>query len=318
MSQLFSEKYRPSSIEEAILPARIKNIFLNDADISQHYLLYGSPGMGKTSVARILAKGKPFIYINVSDESSVDTVRDKITTFCSTMSVLDSPDSKKIVILDEVDGASDQFYKALRATIERFHKQARFIATCNFINKVPEPVQSRFICINFDPITNEEEKLLKIELFKRLQQIFRENGITIEKNALIEFLKRNFPDMRSIMNKIQMFKTQGINNIDLNTIKVLNYNFADLFNLILNAPDPINNYKFIMANYSSRVDDVLNALGSEFIDFIIEYHKPLEKFIPQIIIKVAYYQSIRTQVIDSAISLLSCVYECQLILNQNK
>ena len=102
-----------------ILPPRIRSLFENKG-LNHNVLLSGSPGCGKTTLAKILAKDLPHIFINVSDESSVDTIRNKINDFCSNISVLDGKSSKKVVILDEFDGASDQFYKALRGTIEKF------------------------------------------------------------------------------------------------------------------------------------------------------------------------------------------------------
>ena len=157
IQDLLTEKLRPKEIRHMILPQRIRVIF-EDKGLNQNVLLAGSPGCGKTTLAKILASGLPHMFINVSDESSVDTIRNKINDFCSNISVLDGKSSKKVVILDEFDGASDQFYKALRGTIEKFAGNTRFVATCNYINKVPDAIQSRFEVINFDPVNSEEEE----------------------------------------------------------------------------------------------------------------------------------------------------------------
>ena len=132
----FENSIRPKEMEAfAGQPQLIENlsIFIKAAKIRgealDHILFHGPPGLGKTSLAKVLAKNYPTLYINVSDESSVETIRVKINDFCSTISVLDGKSSKKIVVLDEFDGASDQFYKALRGTIEKFAGNARFIAT---------------------------------------------------------------------------------------------------------------------------------------------------------------------------------------------
>ena len=142
-----------------ILPQRIKDAFKNG--LQQNVLLTGSPGSGKTSLAKILSENSPRLFINVSDESSVETVREKITGFCSTISIMNEENATKVVVLDEFDGASDQFYKALRGTIEKFAKNTRFVATCNWINKVPDPIKSRFEIFLFDPVNKEEEAELK-------------------------------------------------------------------------------------------------------------------------------------------------------------
>ena len=314
MSQLFTERYRPKTLEQMILPSRIRSS-IGQGELHQNYLLYGSPGLGKTSLAKVLASSYPFLYINVSDESSVDVIREKITNWCSTISLLDGAERFKVVILDEMDGASDQFYKALRATIEKFADTARFIGTCNYINKVPDPVQSRFTCINFDFLSKEEEKEVMVEFIKRSWSIFKAAGITIEKDAVIEFVKRNFPDMRSILNKIQTFVVQGVKTIEINDVKKLNYSFRDVFEMACKASDAAENYKILMTNYSSKVDEILHSLGSELPDYLRDNQPTKVSKIPQILIKVAHYQSQRIHVIDPCISMLACVFEIQIILN---
>jgi replication factor C small subunit len=313
-NQLFTEKFRPKSLEQMILPERIRTS-IGTGELHQNYLFYGPPGLGKTSLAKVLASKYPFLYINVSDESSVDVIREKITNWCSTISLLDGAERFKVVLLDEMDGASDQFYKALRATIEKFADTARFIGTCNYINKVPDPVQSRFTCINFDFLSKEEEKEVMVEFIKRSWAIFKASEIEIEKDAIIEFVKRNFPDMRSIVNKIQTFVVQGVKKIEVNDVKKLNYSFRDIFELACKPGNPEENYKFLMTNYSSKVDDVLHSLGQELPDFLRDNHPTKTVKIPQILIKVAHYQAQRIHVIDPTISMLAAVFEVQMILN---
>jgi DNA polymerase III gamma/tau subunit len=315
IQELFTEKYRPKTLEQMILPPRIRKSIAT-GELHQNYLFYGSPGLGKTSLAKVLAGNYPYLYINVSDESSVDVIREKITNWCSTISLLDGGEKYKVVILDEMDGASDQFYKALRATIEKFAATARFIGTCNYINKVPEPVQSRFTCISFDFINKDEEKEVMVEFIKRTWAILKGAGITIEKDAVIEFVKRNFPDMRSILNKVQNFIIQGVKEIKVEDVKQLNYSFRDIFETICSpSPDPAATYKFMMVNYGSKVDDVLASLGHELPEYIRENQPNLAGKIPQIVIKAAHYQSQRVTVIDPAISMVAAVYECQMIIN---
>ena len=313
-SRLFTEKYRPQNLDKMILPKRIRQS-LGDGELHQNYLFYGSAGLGKTSLAKVLAKNYPTLYINVSDESSVDVIRDKISTWCSTISLLDGAEKFKVVILDEMDGASDQFYKALRATIEKFANNARFIGTCNYINKVPDPVQSRFTLVPFDFLSKEEEKEVMVEFIKRSYQIFTACGINISKEAVIEFVKRNFPDMRSIVNKIQTFHVQGVKEIQPEDVRKLNYSFRDVFDLVLAAPNSQENYKFLMTNYSSKVDDVLHALGQELPDYIRDNHPTKFAKVPQILIKIAHYQAQRVHVIDPCITMLAAVFETQIILN---
>jgi hypothetical protein len=164
-------------------------------------------------------------------------------------------------------------------------------------------------------LTREEEKEVMVEFIKRSWAIFKSAGIEIEKEAIVEFVKRNFPDMRSIVNKIQTFVVQGVKKIDPADIKKLNYSYRDIFELACKPGDPQENYKFLMTNYSSKVDDVLYSLGNELPDYIREHHPAKVVKIPQILIKIAHYQSQRLLVIDPAITMLAAVFECQMILN---
>lgn len=313
---LFVAKFRPQTLNEILLPQRIKDE-IGDGEVKQNYLFYGTQGTGKTSLARILAKDHPTLYLNVSDESGVDIIRTKITDFCSSISVMDNREAIKIVILDELDGASDQYYKALRGTIEKFETTARFIATCNFKNKLPDAIVSRFGGgISFDYVSKEEEKEILIAYIKRVMGMMKSMGIKISQDAAIEFVKRNFPDMRMIVAKIQSFYNKGIKEIKTEDIKTLNYVFDDIFKICLSAPNTLENYKFLMSNYASKVDDVLSSLGNELPDYIKDNAPTKVGLIAPIIIEVADHQSKRNQVIDPAILMLSCVFKIQLILNK--
>ena len=139
--------------------------------------------------------------------------------------------------------------------------------------------------------------------------------MTIEKPALVEFVKRNFPDLRSTLNKLQGYKTQGTQNITVDDVKKFNSVYKDMFDLIFNQMDPVVNYKYIVGEYSNRVDDVLQTLGQEFIEYIQTEKPQNARHIPQIAICVAEHQAQRTLVIDPVITLLSCVYKIQTIVN---
>lgn len=313
INQLFTEKYRPKNLEELILPDAVMNKFKDG--LVQNMLLAGSPGTGKTSTAKAIVNQfeLPYLYINASTDTSVDVIRTRITDFCSTVSIMDTPGSFKVVILDEVDGVSDQFFKALRATMETFASNSRFIATCNYINKLPDPILSRFEVINFDFDKEEETELTK-KYIRRVYDICKQEELTIEKDALVEFVRRNFPDLRSTLNKLQGFKTQGTNNITVGDVKRFNSVYKDVFELIFNETDPAKNYQLLVSNYSNRVDDILQSLGEEFVEYIQQEQLQSVKHIPQIIISVAKHQQQRVHVIDPVITMLSCVYEIQGII----
>jgi replication-associated recombination protein RarA len=309
IQELLTEKLRPKELRHMILPSRISRLF--ESGLNHNVLLSGSPGCGKTTLAKILASPYPHIFINVSDESSVETIRVKINDFCSTISVLDGRSSKKVVILDEFDGASDQFYKALRGTIEKFASNARFIATCNYINKVPDAIQSRFEVVDFNPVNSEEEDDLKGEWNKRVKLILGKLNIQIDDESLNEFQKAYYPDFRSGLNKVQTWMIEGVSTIDINKIKELGWTYESLYNLILTSKDPIKNYREIAGEYQGKVDEVMSALGEEFINWIINNKPDLKKIIPGVIVLVAEHQAQRTQVIDPMVSLLSLIFQIQ-------
>lgn len=312
IQELLTEKLRPRDLRHMILPSRITKIFENG--LGHNVLLSGSPGCGKTTLAKILAAPFPHLFINVSDESSVETIRVKINDFCSTISIMDGKSSKKVVILDEFDGASDQFYKALRGTIEKFAGNARFIATCNYINKVPDAIQSRFEVIDFNPISSQEEEDLKLEWNKRIKLILNKTGIEIDNDSLLEFQRNYYPDFRSALNRIQTWMIEGIKVVDSNKINEFGWSYEDIYNLIVSSKDPIKNYQNISGEYQGKVDDVMSSLGTEFIDWIIKNKPDLSNIIPAVIVLVADYQSQRTQVIDPMVSLLSLVFSIQKLI----
>jgi len=311
---LFTERYRPSDISELILPDRI---YKNFADgISTHLMLYGSAGTGKTSTAKAICKtfNYPYLYINASLDTGVDTVRNTITDFCSTRTLTHQDSDFKIVILDEVDGVSIQFFKALRSTMDEFKKNTRFITTCNYINKVPEPIQSRFELISFDYTKDEEDEMIK-KYILRLHDICSKESLTIENAALYELIKRKFPDMRSMLNSIQGFKNQKIEKITVADVIKFNSIFKDVYELIFNNIDPVKNYQYLIGNYSTKVDDVLASLGNDFIEYIKDEKPNYIKYIPQIIITVCKYQAVQHNVIDPTISMLACIYELGNIIH---
>jgi DNA polymerase III delta prime subunit len=227
---------------------------------------------------------------------------------------MDGKSSKKVVILDEFDGASDQFYKALRGTIEKFAGNARFIATCNYINKVPEAIQSRFEVIDFNPVSSQEEESLKLEWNNRVRLILNKTGIEIDDDSLMEFQKNYYPDFRSALNRVQTWMIEGVKVIDTNKINEFGWSYEDIYNLIVSSKDPVKNYQNISGEYQGKVDDIMSALGTEFIDWLIKNKPDLSNIIPGVVVLVADHQSQRTQVIDPMVSLLSLVFSIQKLI----
>lgn len=309
---LWTERYRPTILDELIVPDRVFSKLKQG--VYQNMLFYGGPGSGKTSSAKILASGHPSMYINCSSETGVDTVRTKITEFCSTLSVIDGEKKLKVVILDEFDGVSDQYMKALRGTIEQFENTTRFIATCNYFNKIPDNIQSRFECINFD-FSDIEEKEIEKKYFKRVYEILKIEGIEIEKDALVELVRRKFPDLRSTINVLQGYHAEGKTKITLDDVKKFHGVFRDLYEHIFNPTnDEIKNYQYLVSNYSAKVDDVIQALGTDFVEYIQTEKPHLMRKVGEICFEVNKHSYESRFVIDPVITMLSLIYKIQLIV----
>ena len=311
IQELLTEKLRPKELKHMILPNRIKSSF--EGGLQQNVLLSGSPGSGKTSMAKILMKNNPYLFINVSDESSVDTIRTKINDFCSTVSIMNGENHIKIVVLDEFDGASEQFYKALRGTIEKFAKGTRFVATCNYLNKIPDAILSRFEHYDFDPINKEEEKEIQEQWGQRVSKILNALGINHNPDILELFSKKYFPDMRSALNTIQRWNIDGVTDLTEQKIKEVLWSHEEIFNLIFSKQEAFKNYSLIAGQYSNKVDEVMDCLSKEFIEWIKEKMPQKTSLIPRIIIEVAKYQSMRNTVIDPVTCLLALVFSLEEI-----
>jgi len=313
IQELFTEKFRPKNLSQLIVPERIK-AQLNKGLI-QNLLLHGSAGTGKTSTLFILAEGHPTLYINASSERGIDTIREKISSFCSTISLDGGRENLKCVILDELDGATEEFFKALRAVMERYSQTSRFIASCNYIQKIPEPIrESRFHSISYDPINKDEEEYLVKEYAKRTAAILQAAKIEYKPDVLLKFVKNDFPDLRALMNKVQSLYLRGIKTLDETNFNT-NFDFKDLFDLCLNSSSKAyDNYKFIINQYGSRIDDSLSALANDFPEYLKNVAPSKEEKIPMVLIAVADYQYQKPFVIDPLITLLACVFKIQTLL----
>lgn len=272
---LLSEKYRPKKLEDIILLPRIRNIFENG--INQNVILYGNYGTGKTTLSRILigkyTKDKPYIEINSSIDTSIDVIRNKIDVFCSTSYMgFDKEVSidydTKYVFLDEFERTSVQGQDSLKALIEKYHKNVRFILTTNHINKVSDGIRSRFTEVNFDCQNAEEEKYLKTQIYKKIFDVISPTeDIKIEKDSLIKIINKKFPDFRGIMIELDHFKQTGDTNTSTSNINVKLRN--DLYNIIYDSTKTYEDiYHFLMNNFGGeKIDEMIKLFGKQFIEY---------------------------------------------------
>ena len=210
---LWVEKYRPKTIDECILPENIKETFrqfLNKGEIP-NLLLTGPAGVGKTTVAKALCEqlGCDYILINGSDEGRfLDTVRGQAKNFASTMSLLPSS-SHKVIIIDEADNTTHDVQLLLRSNIEAFHKNCRFIFTCNYKNKIIQPLHSRCSVVEFS-IKGQQKAAIQVAFFERIVGILEREGIEFDKKVLFQLINKHFPDWRRVLNELQRYSIGGI------------------------------------------------------------------------------------------------------------
>ena len=277
---LLWEKWRPRTIDDAILPDRIKKYF--ESGVTTNYIFYGNYGIGKTSLARILigkySKDKAFLEINSSLYTSIDTLRNDIERFCKTVPMFETNDKLKYVFLDEFERVSPQYQDALKAFIEEYHQNVRFILTTNHFNKISDGIKSRISAISFDPQSPEEEKQIKTGIYKKIMEVVAPSEeIKIEKDALITLINKKYPDIRSIFVELQNIKetgeisTTGANiNIKLKT---------DTYNIIYDkSADYEKIYHFLMSCYGAEKMDLLfQVLGRNFIEWSLQEGKNVDK-----------------------------------------
>ena len=307
---LWEEKYRPQNLKELIIPQRIRTIFENG--VVQSMLLYGTAGIGKTSAAKAICKQFQHntLYLNMSETTGVDTIRETIMEFAMNQSILHYDNPIKVVILDEMDGMSQQAYAALRATMEKCSVNTRFIGTCNYIEKIPEPIQSRFLMIDFNFTSEEINEVTKGQLL-RVVEICRKEGLNITKEAVAKLVLTYYPDFRSIVKKLQRFSLEGKTNVSVDDIKDSASEYAELYDMIITQDNPVENYKFVMKKYSNCVDEAIAALGYPFVEYILKSKPNIMDKIPVITILNAKYQQNLKNCIDPVVVLLANIFELQ-------
>jgi DNA polymerase III delta prime subunit len=308
---LWTEKYRPKNLAELIVPQRVKKIF--EGGVVQSMLLHGTAGIGKTSAAKAICKqfNHNVLYLNCSDTNGVDTIRDTIIDFAMNQSAISYDNPIKVVIMDEMDGLSQQAFNALRATMERCAANTRFIGTCNFIEKIPDPIQSRFQLIDFNFGVDETNEIKKGQIL-RVISIGKKEGLNIDKMAALKIVQTYYPDFRSIVNHLQRFKLEGKTDIVESDIKDTASEFAELYEMIIMKDNPVENYKFVMKNYSNCVEEAITSLGQPFMEFIMKSKPNLISKLPAIAVLNAKYQFQLKNCIDPVVELLANIYELQI------
>lgn len=298
---LWVEKYRPRTIEECILPSDLKetfNQFLQKKEIP-NLLLCGSAGTGKTTVARALCEqlGVDYIVINGSDEGrQIDTLRTKIKDFASTMAI---GGGTKVVIIDEADYLNkDSMQPALRAFIENFSANTRFIFTCNYKNRLISPLHSRCTVIEFG-ISKKDRPYLAGNFMKRMKFILDQENIQFTEKVLAELLMKYFPDNRRVINELQRYSVSG--NIDEGILSsIANVNTRDLVSS-LRDKDWKKMRQWVANNVESDPQGIFRTIYDSLLTEV--------KTVPQVVLIVADYQYKAAFVADQEINLTACLTE---------
>lgn len=314
IQELFTEKLRPKNLDQALIVPRIREEL--NKGLVDNILFYGPAGSGKTVLSRILAYSHPYLEINASLERGIDTIREKVLTFAASASLLtDNKDNLKVILLEECDAMTQDAWNSLRALIEKYHNNVRFVANCNYIEKIPEPIQSRFNCISISPVNKEEEDYLFNAYVERVSLILKSLKISADIETVKKFVSKDFPDMRSIIKKIQQFVTRGIKELNESVIKTT-FNGSELFQLILNENDPWKNYQAVIGEWSNKADEGVIEICKDFPEYFRQHNGNLLK-LPLIVIACAEAQEQLYKVVDKTIVLLALIYKIQLILKNN-
>jgi DNA polymerase III delta prime subunit len=301
---LWVEKYRPKTVNDCILPDSIKTTFQEFVEQGEipNLLLAGPAGCGKTTIARALCEqlGCDYIIINGSDEGRfLDTVRNQAKNFASTVS-LQATGKHKVIIIDEADNTTHDVQLLLRANIEAFYNNCRFIFTCNYKNKIIDPLHSRCAVVEFS-ITNKQRPGIAANFFKRLQEILDAEGVKYDHKVLVELINKHFPDWRRVLNECQRYSVGGT----IDSAILAQFSDVKINDLIKNLKD--KNFtevrKWVVANLDNDPGVLLRRLYDALVDAL---ENPS---IPAAVLIIAKYQYQIAFVADQEINLIAALTE---------
>lgn len=300
---LWVEKYRPPTLRAAVLPEKFVKFFkkiIEDGECPNLLLFSSCPGSGKSSTAKLLVNdlGADSLYINISLEGGIDTLRSQIVQFASTKSF---SGGKKIVIMDEFDGASAALQAALRATIEEFHKHCRFILTANYITKIITPLrEGRIMEFDYGMMDRATKDEMLPKIASRLETILKAEKIEYDKGILSKLVENYYPNMRKMISILQKYATMH-GKIDSNIFTTENVN-EELFEYILNKQFTKAREFIIQNNYD--YNELYPVLYRQFVPLLTDMQTKAK-----VILTLAQYQSMSPTAIDQELNTAACLIE---------
>jgi len=298
---LWTEKYRPQNVEDCILPERLKKPFQEYVNQKQipNLLLAGGAGVGKTTIAKAMCNeiGCDFMVINGSDESGIDIFRTKIKNYASSVSL---SGGRKVIIIDEADYLNpNSTQPALRNAIEEFASNCSFIFTCNYKNRIIDPLHSRCAVIDFG-LKNGEKAKMASAFFKRIQSILQSEKVDSDDKVLAELVKKHFPDFRRVLNELQRYSQFGAIDTGILT-QIADVSIDELSKHI--ASKDFGAIRKWVASHEIDNTTLFRALYDTLYDVL----KPTS--IPQAVIILADYQYKAAFVADQEINTVACLTE---------
>ena len=299
---LWVEEYRPKDVKSCILPKTLKDTFSEFVKQGElpNLILSGGSGVGKTTIAKAMLDelGSTYMMINGSEESGIDVLRTKIKNFASTVSL---HGGRKYLILDEADYLNPQSTQpAMRGFMEEFHKNCGFIFTCNYKNRLIEPLHSRCSVVEFT-IPNSEKQTLASEFMGRVITILDEQEVKYDKRVVAEVINKHFPDWRRVLNELQRYSVSGMIDAGI-LVNISEVNIRELMHSMKNK-EFTNVRKWVVDNLDNDPVRLLRSIYDHMYDYVDG------SSIPHLVVVLGEYQYKSAFVADQEINMLACLTE---------